>query len=280
MAIATLLLLCRAVMPGDINQTPPRNAEHARSILKEGIESKQPDIRVQTIFAAGMIGRHERVLAPLERCLQDEDIQVRIAAVHALADLKLPESKPALEKTLNTDDVPEVAFAAAKALYALNDPAGQAALLDVYNERTNPNSNFLKKQTREFMRNFRSFGSATMFIVSEGIGYVPVPGVGEGFTAMTELLSDPDLSPRATVVLLLAKQKTPETLKLLKKALSDDDWSVRASAAQMIAHTARTEVRESLVPLFEDKKEKVRFRAAAAYLHLYLQEQDAPPKSF
>jgi hypothetical protein len=38
-----------------------------------------------------------------------------------------------------------------------------------------------------------------MFVVSEGVGYVPVPGAGEGFSAIMGLLSDPDLSARASV---------------------------------------------------------------------------------
>ncbi len=219
---------------------PTQNAERARSILKDGFESKNPDIRIQTIFAASMIGRNEKVLVALERCLEDKDVQVRVSAIHALADLKTPASKPALENTLKKDAVPEVAFAAAKALYILHDPAGSAALLDVFNGKVNPDSSFLKKESRSFFRNFRSLESATMFVVSEGIGYVPVPGVGEGFTAVTELLSDPDLSAKASVLLLLGKQQTPEALELIKRGLSDNDWSVRASAAQLIANTART----------------------------------------
>ena len=104
---------------------------------------------------------------------------------------------------------------------------------------------------------------------------MPVPGVGEGFTALTELLADPDLSARANVLLLLGKERDPQSADLIKRALTDDDWSVRASAAQVIAHTARVELRESLVPLFDDKKEKVRFRAAGAYLHLFLRQQSS-----
>jgi HEAT repeat protein len=253
-------------------QTLPANAERARTIIRDSIHAKDPDVRVQAIVAASMIGRNEAVINGLETMLQDKDVTVRIAAISALADLKATESKPALEKTLKQDQVPEVGFAAAKALYALQDPAGKEALVNIYDGKINANSNVLKKQTRGFMREFHSFQSGAMFIVSQGIGYVPLPGVGEGFSAMADLLGDPNLSPRATALLLLAKEANPQSTDLIKKALTDADWSVRASAAQLIAHTARTELRESLVPLFEDKKEKVRFRAAGAYLHLYIKE--------
>lgn len=271
LGIFALLALREAVLAGDNNQA--QNAERARSILAEGFASSDPNIRTQSIVAASMINRREPLLARLEPCAQDKDVQVRIAAVDALADLKLPGSVPTLEKVLKSDQVPEVAFAAAKALYRLNDPEGKTAMMDVYDGRVNPNSNFLKKQSRSFFRNFYSVKSATMFLAAQSVGFVPVPGAGQGFAAMTDLLSDPDLSARASVVLLLGKQATPEALALLKRALDDEDWSVRASAAQTIAQTDRSELRESLVPLFDDKKEKVRFRAAGAYLHVYMQKR-------
>jgi HEAT repeat protein len=264
------LVLCWSLADAG-GPTLTATAERARSILREGVEAKDPDVRIQTVVAASMIGRNEVVLKRLEAALEDKDVQVRIAAIRALADLKSSGSDGALEKALK-DQVPEVGFAAAKALYSLHDPVGRTALMEIYDGKINPSSNFFKKQTRGFMREFHSVQSGAMFIVSQGINYVPVPGVGEGFTAMADLLSDPDLSARASVLLLLGKEKTPEGLALIKKSLTDSDWSVRASAAQLIAHTARTELRESLVPLFDDKKDKVRFRAAGAYLHLYLEQ--------
>jgi len=271
LSFATFLACFEGIHADSPNQRA-QNAERARSILSEGINSKDPDTRVQTILAAGMVGKRDQLLAPLERSLQDKDVPVRIATVNALADLKLPGSEPDLEKTLKTDEVPEVAFAAAKALYAMGVPAGKAALMDVYDKKVNANSNVLKKKSRSVTRSFYSFKSATMFVVGQGIGYVPVPGVGEGLSAMNELLGDPDLSARAAVLLLLGREKTPAALDLLKRGLTDDDWSVRASAAQVIAYTGRSELEESLVPLFNDKKDKVRFRAAGAYLHLYLKK--------
>jgi HEAT repeat protein len=276
--ILKTLLNCLALLVGCgvgqiSGQVLTANAERARTILKEGIESKDPDVRIQAILAASMVGQNDRVIAALEHCLEDKDVQVRIAAVHTLAELKSPQSLSALEKTLKRDDVPEVAFAAAKALYALKDPAGEKALLDVYNGKIDTSSNFLRKEARGFKREFHSVQSAAMFVVSEGVGYVPVPGAGEGFSAMMGLLSDPDLSARASILLLLAKQKDPQAADLIRRALTDKDWSVRASAAQLIAHTAKIEFRELLAPLFDDKKEKVRFRASGAYLHLYLKDQ-------
>ena len=67
---------------------------------------------------------------------------------------------------------------------------------------------------------FLSFESTASFVVSQGIGYVPVPGVGEGFSAVTGLLGDPaDLSPRAASLLLLTRDKDNQTDAFLREAL-------------------------------------------------------------
>ena len=48
----------------------------------------------------------------------------------SLADVKTPDAIKALETALN-DEVAEASFAAAKALYALNNPEGKKALLAI-----------------------------------------------------------------------------------------------------------------------------------------------------
>ena len=45
------------------------------------------------------------------------------------------------------DEVPEVGFAAARALYALNDPEGKKTLLSVLSGETKVASGFISKQT-------------------------------------------------------------------------------------------------------------------------------------
>lgn len=108
--------------------------------------------------------------------------------------------------------------------------------------------------------------------VQPRLDYIPVPGVGEGLSALTTLVRDAGFSDRAEVILILGQSKDTETAAVLRKALHDEDWSVRAVAAQAIAQSARLELRDDLLPLFSDKSQKVRFRAAGAFLRLaYLQ---------
>lgn len=270
--VTAAVLLILAAVTGIADRGGNRSdIGRARQILNGGIDSKDSDTRVQAITASSMIGRNEIDVRRLEAALDDKDVAVRISAVGALADLKSYRSRPKLRRVMKSDTVPEVEFAAAKALYALKDPAGEQALMDVLEKRMDPSSGLVRTEARNFLHNFHSTESATTFIVREGIGYVPIPGVGAGFSAMMRIMSDPELSTRASVVLLLGKEKSPEAQRVLEDGLRDKDWSVRAAAVQMVAQTGRIEMLNLLPPLFSDKKEKVRFRAAGAYLHLALQ---------
>jgi HEAT repeat protein len=246
------------------------NAEQARSILRAGVEANDPLVRIEAINAVGMIGDHELVLTRLEQFLHDNDIRVRLAAVHALTDLASPHSIEPLRHVLEDEKVPEVVFAAAKALERLHDPAGTKALMEIYEGERKSSSNMIQQRKRQTTNQFHSVPSGLMFVVSRGVGYVPVPGVGEGFSAFCELIRDKGLSDRAGIILIVGQSKDAETTDLLRSALQDKDWSVRAAAVQMIAHTARVELRDDLLPLFSDKNRKVQFRAAGAFLHLAL----------
>jgi HEAT repeat protein len=270
--IASYLLsvvLCGAGFSAQsLAQATSDSAQEARQILRVGIEASNADVRVLAITAASMIGKNDSLRSIIEAKLQDKEPDVRIAAIKTLAELKADESIPALTKVLNEDTAPDVAFEAAKALFSFQNADGKQALLDVFNGTRQASAGKLNAQKRSFLKHFRSFGSAGMFLVTTGAGFVPIPGAGEGATALVDLTQDASFTPRAATVLLLGKEKNAETDDLLKRALSDKDWTVRAASAQMIAFTGRVQMRSTLAPLFDDTEQKVRFRAAAAYLHL------------
>src|SRR5215469_5392568 len=89
-------------------QEPATAIDQARKVLREGADSKDPTDRVQAIKAAGLIGPSEELRTKLEKFLTDGNVDVRVAAVGALADHKSTDSIPALEKVLKGDKVPEV----------------------------------------------------------------------------------------------------------------------------------------------------------------------------
>lgn len=240
----------------------------AHNIIDIGLNSKDPSVRVEAIRATGMTAKTEAVRKKIEGLLSDKNPDVRIAATESLADLSLSKSDTALEDILDNDQVPEVQFAAAKALYKLKDPMGKLALEEVLDKDVKTSSSMLQREKRHFLANFYSIHSTTAFLLDTGGGFVPVPGVGMGMSEVAQLMTDTALTPRATVVLILGRDKGKDVDKILRDSLEDKDWTVRATAALMIALTARKHMRNDLVPLFSDADERVRFRAAGAYLHL------------
>lgn len=239
----------------------------ARETLEVGVKESDPIVRREVALALGLLGKRDKSVSYLETLMTDKDVQVRVAAIGSLADLQDHASIPSLRKALD-DDVPEVAFAAAKALWALKQPIGKEVLLSVLEGEMKVQSNFLRRKYRGLTRAFSTPKGAILFTLNQGIGFVPVPGLGEGFSGLQALLWDSEFSARASVPLIMAKEPDATTRQALIDATSDKDWSVRASAAQALAIRNRPELRNNLVPLFDDRNYRVRFRAAAAYLRL------------
>jgi HEAT repeat protein len=258
-----------AIAAGQTAPPPGAHATEQRAleIIRKALQDKNPDTRKQAALALSLGGPQEQFLTELEGLLDDKDVEVRLATVASLADLKTKRATAALKKALN-DEVPEVSFAAAKALYTQSDPAGREALLSVLSGETKVASGFLTKQKRDALRMMHTPRPMLMFAVKTGIGFAPVPGLGEGISSMQGILSDPGISGRALAALLLGREKDKATLAALREALGDKDASVRAAAVHSLALRNDPAIEKDLVPLLDDKKESVRLRAAMGYVRL------------
>ncbi len=257
---------------------PPPSPEENRAnlILNEALANKNPDVRKQAVAALGLIGPREPYLSEIAAALSDKDVYVRLSAVASLVDLKDKGTADLLDKALS-DSTPEVSFAAAKALFGLGDPRGRAAMLAILDREAKTQSNFLTAQKRDTLRLVHIPKGMMMFAIKNGIGFAPIPGVGEGVSSMQDLLSDNGVSGRATTAVLLANDHSPEVQAALKEALTDKDGSVRAA----VVHSLALRNDPSMLPLikaqFDDASEGVRLRAAAAYLRLVWLKKPAPP---
>ena len=248
-------------------QKPQTLEERSQEILGNALKDKNPDTRKEAVIALSIAAQREPLVSMLESKLDDKDVEVRLAAVASLLDLKNKRTAAALRRALQ-DDVPEVSFAAAKALWALNDQAGKQALLSVLSGRSKTSSGFLSKQKRETLRMMHTPRTMFLFALKEGVAFAPIPGAGAGVSSMQALLSDPGVSGRAAAALLLSRERDAPTFQALREALSDKDWSVRAAAVHALALRNDPALQPDLKPLLDDKKEAVRLRAAAAYLRL------------
>lgn len=252
--------------------------DRCNDLLRQALQNKNPDTRRQAVVALSLAATEQPDSARLQAMLDDRDVEVRVAVVASLAEVQSPSALAALRRAL-TDDVPEVSFAAAKALWALHDPAGEQALLSVLQRETKTSSNYISKQKRDALRMLHTPRVLFLFAFRQGMGFVPVPGLGQGINSMQALLTDPGVSGRATAALLLGKDKSPAAFEALKDALFDSDWSVRAAAVHSLALRDDPILRSDLEPLLDDDKEAVRLRAAAGILRLSAIEEQQSGKS-
>lgn len=265
-----VLLFCFMTSRTSLAQAvPSAEREKAQQILDKGLAEGNPDKRKEAVVALSLEGANPDVFSRLEAALDDKDVNVRLAACASLAGLKDKQSIPLLEKALK-DKVPEVSFAAAKALYEMDQPIGKDVLLEILAGEKKTKSSYLASEKRDAMRMMKNPSGLFRFMLKEGIGMAPVPGVGIGMSSMEALLSNSGVSGRALAATLLAREKDEATSAALREALSDKDWSVRAAAVHSLSLRDQPELRSDLVPLLDDKSEAVRYRAAAAYLRLDL----------
>ena len=273
-AVLALMLAAGAIAAANAPYPlAPRSGEaKAANTIKTALDAKNPETRKQAVVALSLAGARDPYLHWLEKMLNDKDVPVRTATITSLVDLKNPRTIPTLQRALH-DPTPEVSFAAAKALWTLNDAEGRAALISILGKESKTSSNYITSQMRDTLRLFHTPHDLFLFAFKNGVGFAPVPGIGAGVSSLQAILSDNGVSGRAAAALLMATDNTPEVLAALLDALTDKDASVRAAAVHAIAMRGDTNVIGEIEPLMDDMKEPVRLRASAAFLRLAWLEQ-------
>jgi HEAT repeat protein len=259
-------------------QTPEISDAQCTAILKGALRSYNPDTRKQAVVALSLASESDILLPLLLNMTDDKDVPVRVAVAGSLSEINDKPALDALHKLLG-DPVPEVSFAAAKALWNLHDPAGRQALLAVVEGESKTSSGYITSEMRTALRMMHTPTTTLLYAVRQGVGFVPVPGLGEGIASMQALLTDSGISGRATAVLLLGKDKDPALIPALKDALIDKNWTVRAAAVHSLALRNDPAMKKDVAPMLQDDKEGVRLRAAAAFLRLSAIQASAARKS-
>jgi HEAT repeat protein len=246
-------------------------------ILQHALDARNPETRQQAVVALSLASGSGPLFDQLERMLGDKDVRVREAVVASLADVKSERATAALHKALE-DPVPEVSFAAAKVLWARHDPAGREALLAILAKDGKTSSSFLSSQKRQALRMMYTPRTTFLFAVEQGIGFVPLPGLGEGVASLEGILGSSGVPGRASAALLLGADRDPATVDALRDALTDKRSAVRAAAVHSISLRNDPALKKELEPLLRDDRESVRLRAAAGYLRLSAIEAGAGAK--
>jgi HEAT repeat protein len=259
-------------------QTPDLSDTQCIETLKSALRARNPDTRKQAVVALSLASENSPLLPLLISMADDKDVPVRVAVVASLSDVKAKPVLDALHKLLQ-DTVPEVSFAAAKALWNLHDPAGKQALMSVVEGDSKTASGYITSEMRTALRMMNTPTTTLLYAARQGVSFVPVPGLGQGIASMQALLTDPGISGRATAVLLLGKDNDPALIPALKDALIDKNWTVRAAAVHSLALRNNPAMKKDLAPMLQDDKEGVRLRAAAAFLRLSAIQASASRKT-
>lgn len=102
--------------------------------LLQAVDDEAPKVRLEAIFAVGIVGRTPLAAEQQQRlikALDHYDPAVRAAAARVIARLKIAEAGDALLKAVN-DSQPDVRYAAMRALGAIREPRAATALTEQF----------------------------------------------------------------------------------------------------------------------------------------------------
>jgi HEAT repeat protein len=223
--------------------------------------------RLQALAAIGTISNtDDRAVQMAENALRDHDAQVRVAAANALGEMKATQAAPALKAAL--DDTGEVAFAAAKALCDMGDPAGRDMLVAVIAGERKDTPGIMTNAIRDARKKIHHPEGILLMGGQDAAGAMFGPA-SMGIVAVKDAFKLRGVSGQASAAESLAKDPETYAVTLLEWALTDDKWEVRAAAAKALGERGTL---DSIPPLekamIENKHTAIRTLAAASIIRI------------
>jgi HEAT repeat protein len=237
--------------------------------IDKGLHSGDLDHRRQTAVALSTIdaSNQEAVRRLTETLKNDKSPRVRQQAALALGQMKARQAIPALKDAL--EDTTEVAFAAAKSLTDLGDPAGQGLLVAVLSGERKDTPGMMTNARREAEKRLKHPEGLLLMRAEDATGTMFGPAA-MGIEAIKDAveLNGKGAPGRAAAAAYLAKDPEPYAVTLLEWALADDSSFVRVEAAKGLGQRGNAESVAKLMPLLEDSRNSVRTMAAASIIRL------------
>ena len=234
--------------------------------LREGLNNKDADHRIQAVYALGTLGVQSGTVVPVESELEDKDSSVRQAAAKTLGDMQAFQSIPSLQAALD-DQSAAVSFAAAQALWRMGDKSGTNILVQVLGGERSVSSGLIRTQSHDMHEKLHDPTSLTEFGATTAAGAF-FPGAGFGVAAVKVLASDKNAGARAVSAGLLSSGTDSDDRAILEQALNDKNWAVRAAAADALGHAGDMSDVNKLMPMLDNSHPTVKYRAAAAIVRL------------
>jgi HEAT repeat protein len=249
--------------------------ETAWGVLDTSLRSGNLDHRRQALAAIGTIPNSDsRAVKAAEEALQDKDPQVRAAAADALGSMKATQAAPALKDAL--EDKGEVAFAAAKALVNMSDPAGRDMLVAMIAGDRSDSPGILKNAVRDARKRIHHPEGLVVMGAQDATGAMFGPESSMGIAAVKDAFKLRGVSSRALAAQYLAKDPEPYAISLLEWALTDNSWEVRASAAKALGERGGADSVPKLEKALYDSRDAVRTLAAASIIRIAERQGVAP----
>ncbi len=241
--------------------------QNAWTTLDTAMQSGNPEHRLQALAAIGTISNtDERAVKTAETALQDKDALVRVAAANALGQMKATQAAPALKAVVDSD-TGEVAFAAAKALCNMGDPAGREMLVAVLAGERKDTPGMLTNAVRDARKKMRHPEGLLLMGTQDATGALFGPA-SMGIVAVKDAFKMRGVSGRASAAQALANDPEPYAVQLLEWALTDNNWEVRASAAKALGERGTADSLPKLQTALADSRDAVRTLSAASILRI------------
>ncbi|HKD08173.1 MAG TPA: HEAT repeat domain-containing protein [Bryobacteraceae bacterium] len=248
---------------------PNKSAESAAwSVLDEALNGGSAEHREHGLLALSTIGEpNPEAVKRAEAALKDKDSQVRETAALALGELNATGSIPALKSAL--DDSPEVAFAAAKSLTRIGDPAGRDMLVAVLAGERKDGPGMVSGAVRKAKDKMHHPGDLALTGAKDATGAMFGP-VSLAIPVTKDLIEmkGKGAPGRAAAAAYLARYPDSYSITLLEWALNDDEGLVRLEAAKGLGERGNADSVPKLQALLSDPHSLVRDMAAAAIIRI------------
>lgn len=242
----------------------------AWEVLKVGVADGDVDHRKKAIAALGTIGAQSDAVRMVGEATKDKDRTVRQVACLTLGDMKSQEAIPYLRAAL--DDSPEIAFTAAKALWALGDTSSRWIFQQVLEGERKDTPGKMTATMQKAKQKMHNPSQLALMGVKEATHSIFGPAA-LGIDVTEEVIkTTKDKSAPGKIVAAgtLASDPDPYALTLLEWALGDEHWAVRAAVAKALGERGNQETVNKLRPLLAADHHAVRYMAAASIIKLNL----------
>jgi HEAT repeat protein len=248
--------------------TPPTKLDQAWETLSTLNQSSNIQRREYAITGYAFLAQQSgRALALTSNVLaSDTDSQLRAFTASALGKEKCRAAIPALRKALN-DRSSGVAFAAAKALWDMDDRTGSVVFQEVLTGTRKNSEGVIPGYVADAKHKMHDPKALAVMGVNEAVGTAFGPA-GMVLSLAEQNLKDKGATGRALAAGMLAKDHSVEARKALESALDDSSPVVRGAVCRALAIQGYPAAISLVEPIMDEKTEASRSMACAAYIRL------------